>query len=454
MSFHEAMQRFRDRTGRPGAATWSAGDYPEGRGDYPVTGVSWYEAMAYAEFVGKTLPTIFHWARAAGVKVNSEIVPLSNVGSQGLTAVGRHRGISLVGAHDMAGNAKEWCFNATADGRFILGGAWNEPVYMFNEADGQSPFARAENYGFRLAKYIEPVPEALLHRVDYPRRDFAIERPVSAEVFTFIRGLYSYDRSPLHATVDEVDDSNEHWRTERVSFDAAYGGERVTAYLLLPRHAVGTRLQTVLYFPGSDGIHLRSRWNGRPPLHGALIESGRAFVMPIFKGTYERSDSLTTDYPAPTDFYRQHTLMWFKDLERTVDYIETRPDLDASRLAYFGFSWGARLGPLFLALDPRFKMAVLQSGGLKFATSFPETDPFNFAPHVDAPVLMINGRYDFFFPLETSQKALFQLLGTAAARKQHVVLEAAHALPEIPVVTESIRWLDRYLGPVAPARPD
>jgi eukaryotic-like serine/threonine-protein kinase len=446
LPFAEAMRLFRDRTGRPGPATWDAGDFPEGKGDYPVTGVSWYEAMAYAEFAGKSLPTIFHWTRAAGVAANSEIVPLSNFSTRGLAPVGRYRGIDAVGAYDMAGNAKEWCFNSTAKGRFILGGGWNEPLYMFNEADGQSPFARAENFGFRLAKYITPPAPTLLGAVDYPRRDFGKEKPVSDSVFEVIRGLYRYDPSALNAAVDSVDDSHEHWRAEKVSFDAAYGGERVSAYVFLPRHGQPP-YETVVYFPGSAGIQTRSSEELQPPYDGAVIKSGRALVFPIYKGTYERGDALNTDYPARTDFYRQHVFAWYKDVGRTLDYIETRRDLDASRIAYFGFSWGARLGPIFLALDPRIKSAVLLSGGLKFAETFPEVDPFNFASRVTVPVLMVNGRYDYYFPLETSQQPLLHLLGTPGSQKRHVVLESGHAPPATPVIKEMLEWLDRYAGP-------
>ena len=53
LSWEEAMTRFRDKTGRPGPSTWELGDYLEGQADYPVTGVSWYEAAAYAVFVGQ-----------------------------------------------------------------------------------------------------------------------------------------------------------------------------------------------------------------------------------------------------------------------------------------------------------------------------------------------------------------------------------------------------------------
>ena len=59
------MALFKDSTGRPGPATWVAGEYPAGQDDYPVTGVSWFEAAAYAEFAGKQLPTIYHWLVAA-----------------------------------------------------------------------------------------------------------------------------------------------------------------------------------------------------------------------------------------------------------------------------------------------------------------------------------------------------------------------------------------------------
>ena len=42
-----------DQTGRPGPSTREAGDHPDGRDDDPVTGISWYEAAAFAEFAGK-----------------------------------------------------------------------------------------------------------------------------------------------------------------------------------------------------------------------------------------------------------------------------------------------------------------------------------------------------------------------------------------------------------------
>src|SRR5262249_903763 len=65
LSWDQAVAQFADPTGLPGPRDWSNQNYPEGMEDHPVTGVTWYEAAAYAESRGKQLPTIFQWEKAA-----------------------------------------------------------------------------------------------------------------------------------------------------------------------------------------------------------------------------------------------------------------------------------------------------------------------------------------------------------------------------------------------------
>jgi alpha-beta hydrolase superfamily lysophospholipase len=95
-------------------------------------------------------------------------------------------------------------------------------------------------------------------------------------------------------------------------------------------------------------------------------------------------------------------------------------------------------------------VCILQVGGLYQRETLPEVDAFHFAPRVKVPTLMLNGREDFIFPLESSQLPLYRLLGTPAEHKRHVVLEAAHDLgaQRTRVVREVLDWLDRYLGPI------
>jgi serine/threonine protein kinase/formylglycine-generating enzyme required for sulfatase activity/dienelactone hydrolase len=447
LTFEQAMAEFQDRTGRPGPATWESGDYPEGQGNYPVTGVSWYEAAAYAEFAGKRLPTVYDWDHAAGIPMTSVVAPLSNFSGKGPAEIGTFQGLGPFGTYDMAGNVKEWCWNASGEKRYILGGAWNEPVYMFTDPDAQPPLRRASNFGFRLVKYPSPLSSAAAAPMVAAFRDYSKEKPASDAVFAAYQGLYNYDKTPLDAKVEATDDSSEYWRKERVSFAAAYGNERVIAYLFLPKN-IPPPYQTIVYFPGSGAIHVRSSVDLMISRLQFIMKSGRAFVHPVFKSTFERGDALNTDDQAPTVFYREHVLDWAKDLKRTVDYLETRNDIDHSKVAYCGLSWGAMLAPIMLAIEPRFKTGVLIGGGLEFQKTLPEVDPFNFAPRVREPILLVDGRYDFFFPKETSQDPFFKALGTPAKDKRQVVFEAGHIPPNDLLIKEVLDWLDGYLGPV------
>ena len=439
------MALFRDSTGRPGPATWEAGTYPDGQADHPVGGVSWFEAVAYARFAGKELPTVHHWMRAAGESFFADILLLSNFGGNS-APVGSHRGLSPFGAYDLAGNVKEWCWNPIGEKRYILGGGWNEPSYVFGDPDAKPPWDRAPSHGFRCAKYATPAPAEQLAAIDLvtATRDYSAEKPVTDAVFRIYRGFYSYDKTELKPTVDSVDES-EHWRHERVSFDAAYGGERVPAHLFLPRNA-RPPYQAVVYFPSGEAFALRKSDDLGMRRMEFLLRSGRAVMQPIYKGTYERHVPESGGGPSKD---RDVLIQMAKDLGRSIDYLETRPDIDRERLAFYGVSAGVYLAPPLLAIEDRFKAAVFQGGGLAFWKPLPEVDPFNFAPRVRMPVLMLNGRYDFIAPLETSQRPLFRLLGTPAKDKRHVLFECGTALyPIHDVMKEILDWLDRYLGPV------
>jgi formylglycine-generating enzyme required for sulfatase activity len=165
LSFDQAMALFRDKTDRSGPSSWELGTFPSGQEDYPVSGVSWYEAAAYAEFVGKSLPTVYHWYHAAFSQDMrfSDILFQSNFSRKGPARVGSYPGIGPFGTYDMAGNVKEWAFNASGDRRYILGGASTDFSYQYQEPDARPPFERSSTHGVRLTKYLhsEPLPDVL-----------------------------------------------------------------------------------------------------------------------------------------------------------------------------------------------------------------------------------------------------------------------------------------------------
>ena len=179
-----------------------------------------------------------------------------------------------------------------------------------------------------------------------------------------------------------------------------------------------------------------------------LVKSGRALILPIYKSTYERHDTLHSDLPDSTILWRDHVVMWAKDYRRTLDYLSTRADVDTTRFAYLGVSWGGYMGGLIPAMEPRLKAAVLSIAGLDMVRSRPEVDPLNFLPHIKIPVIMLNGKYDFYFPTETAQKPFFRLLGTPAEHKRYVVYDGGHDVPRTQLIAETLAWLDKYLGPV------
>src|SRR5206468_544404 len=125
-----------------------------------------------------------------------------------------------------------------------------------------------------------------------------------------------YDRTPLHSRVEEIDSTATDWIRERISFDAAYNGERVTAYLFVPKLA-RPPYQTVVYFPGSEAIDQRSSRALQVGLINFIVKSGRAVIYPVYKSTYERGDNLHSDLGDESNFYKEHVIMWAKDLRRS-----------------------------------------------------------------------------------------------------------------------------------------
>jgi serine/threonine protein kinase/dienelactone hydrolase len=463
LDWAQAVAYFRDRTGRPGPSTWTGGTYPIGQGQHPVSGVSWFEAAAYARFIGKSLPTLHHWEHAACLDESLLIVPYSHFTVDGTTPVGSHPGMGHTGLYDMAGNVKEWCWSAVDEPngpRYILGGGWGEQTYMFTKRDFRSPWDRSPVNGFRCADYPhgeQSVANVLFDPAPQPQvtRDYSSAKPCTDEEYRIIRRQYECDQRPLNAVIESIDEGSPFLRRcEKITFDAAYGGERVTAYLFIPKD-VDPPYQTVVYWPG-DGATREVSFQGLPDREFTefVITSGRALLFPVYKGTFERRLAVRPAPDGSPSAFTEWIIQTCKDLQRCLDYLETREDIDSGRMAYYGMSAGAVFGPMALAVEHRFKAAVLAIGGFPVsgpADRVPAIDPLNHAPRVRTPVLMINGEGDFFFPLESSQRPMYQSLGTPEPDKEHRVYPGGHGLLSLfgrQIRDDVLGWLDRYLGPV------
>ncbi len=190
-----SVSRFTDRTGRPGPPDWDEGHFPQGKADHPVVGVCWYEAAAYARWVGKRLPTASEWQKAGGWPEHLSggecnrypwgdlFDPTrANLWASGLGRTvpvdALPEGSTPNGIFQMCGNVWEWLADALdtipcGPGetflpwkamRRISGGAYN--TYFPGEATcqfitGQGELDRRENIGFRCAVSLDqlrPLP--------------------------------------------------------------------------------------------------------------------------------------------------------------------------------------------------------------------------------------------------------------------------------------------------------
>lgn len=445
LSWEDAMVRLVDTTGQQGPATWDLGSYREGEEDLPVRGVSWYEAAAYAEFAEKSLPTVYHWLHAIDPLAPSGYVQASNFsGGEEPAPVGSYEGVGPYGTYDMAGNVKEWCMNPAGDRRYILGGAWTEPVYMATARHAQAPFDRSPAHGFRCARYDEPPSKEAMGSLEILWRDYSKETPVDDTIFDVYRSIYAYDRTELEAVTEPLESRSPHWTKEKITFATADGTDRIIAYLYLPTNAASP-YQTVVFFPGSGALQLTHHDSWGMQYVDFIVRSGRALLFPIYRDTYERQSS---SQPTGLRYNRDRRIQWYQELARSVDYLETREDIDGTKLAYYGLSLGAMLGPIFTALETRFAASILFAGGLEEDKEPDEVDPFNFAPRVTVPTLVLNGREDFRFPLESSQRPLYEFLGTPAEHKRHALIDGGHIPDRVDIIKEILPWLDRYLGPV------
>jgi iron(II)-dependent oxidoreductase len=161
---------FTDRTGKPGPATWEQGTFPLGKEEFPVTGVSWYEALAYARWAGKRLPTEEEWEKAASYNpgtASKTIYPWGdkwnadsgNFQEDEVTKTGSFpEDLSPIGCYDMGGNAFEWSSSSYKDKyRVIRGGSVSlseSTLKRFarnTKRKCPKPSYRSKNTGFRCA---------------------------------------------------------------------------------------------------------------------------------------------------------------------------------------------------------------------------------------------------------------------------------------------------------------
>jgi dienelactone hydrolase len=269
--------------------------------------------------------------------------------------------------------------------------------------------------------------------------------PCPDEMYQVYMKVFEYAKSPLNPKVEQREEYTRFTVFEKVSFDPAYLGDRMSAALFIPKEGKGP-FPVVIHWPGGFAFEAKafSEYGGGKDTFDYLTKTGRAVVLAAVRGTFDRK--WNPEIRAKTTA-QERIAMMVKDFRRTIDYLETRPEFDTKKLTYEGLSWGAGLGSIIPSIEQRVRAIVL-IGAAFYPRNSPYFNPINLAPRITAPVLIQNGRYDFAVSVEEQLNPLFRLFGTPAKDKSIKLYEAGHAVwMRMEQKRDEIDFLDKVFGP-------
>ena len=461
ISWMDAMKLFIDRSQLPGPRSWINQDYPEEGRNYPVTDITWYEASAYAEFRGKSLPTVYQWEKAArnGV-INYQGMSLpwglvysmdnvngrANFNGKGTEPVDKYEfGISAFGCYNMAGNVKEWCLNNSSNGFSITGGSWEDIYYVYGDFGSVPGFYSSNSLGFRCVKNLVPVendPAAVFINTDHKIETY---KPVSESEYKKLVTYYKYDKQPLNAKVVSREEKD-NWIEEKFEFDCSLG-DRVTGFLFLPKN-VQEPFQCIVWDPHGAVYDLGAPANWTAEiLFSGNIKAGRALFVLVPKGSPSRKWDYGEQYPSvSTVLFRDRVIHWVTESRIGLDYLSTRKEIDMNKLAWLPTSHMIN-GLIVPAVDNRINTLILIACGIypESKTSLPEVNPINFVTHYNKPTYFLYGKYDEAMPYNLLVLPFFNLLKNIKGTE---LVNSGHIPPieiRVPLIN---KWLDESLGPV------
>jgi len=461
LPFADAMRLFTDRSGLPGPREWSNQEFPQGEARHPVTGVSWYEAAAYAQYAGKALPTIYQWEKAARdgrythfegmvmpwglTSVNASAVARANFYGRGTEpADGFGFGISPHGAYNMAGNVGEWTLNESGSGHAVMGGSWEDASYIFAGGEARPALATSSAVGFRLVSRAEVGGRDQGSGPIVRSETIDTITPVDDATYQAFLSHYRYDRDSLNVQLIGRLETPD-WIREKLTFDGVE--DRIIAYLYLPKQAQPP-FQVINWIVSRTVFEGRTAAEEVEAIMAPQIKGGRAVFSVVPRGAIERPwPEVVSAARESTVVDRDMAILQVTEFRIGLDYLETRSEIDMGRIAHAGFSWGAvSQAIVFDAVEPRIRSIVYIGGGLRPSARLPEVNVWNFVTRVTQPALVLTGRYDEEWPADPYARNLFELLPNPD--NQLVLVDSGH-LPPLELRNPIINsWLDETLGPV------
>jgi hypothetical protein len=450
-TYDKTIKLFTDKFGKFGPANWIYGEFPDGEENFPVQGISWFEARAYAKYKELSLPNIFQWLDAAslsGFKFKLPNLSGSNFNSNKPRDVNESDNeIDLL--PNIAGNVREWTNTSHGNNRkVILGGSYTEDEYTFNSFYSISPFDRSIENGIRLVKNLKEIYQFNDNFIaKYFERDFYKEQDVSDEVFEVYKSQFDYPNKPLDVVEKIIESSNKNYRIEKFEMPTPYKSEEKLYGYIISSKKFNGKTKPIIEFPSalaifnddlkiSDDIIKEKKY---------LLDEGHSIIMPVYFNTWGREKPLKDWWPNETEEYKSTIVKIGKDFKRVIDYLETKENLVFEKLSYMGYSWGSVTSNILLAIDNRISSASIFVGGLMLQKSRKEIESHLYVRRIKIPILHIVGKRDGIFEYEESFLPWNNLIGTPEKDKSIIVLEdVGHGLPKDVMVENHLNFLEKY----------
>ena len=454
--FKSSMKLFTGKYGKPGPANWSYGKFPDGLENHPVTGISWFEANAYAKFRNLDIPNVFQWLYASGTGFSgiydSKMIDDSNFNSNQMREVTDTRG-NANGVYNIAGNVKEWLHNPFGDKKdeySILGGSYQEPSYYVKNYASLPPVDRSIGNGIRLVKNLNTDQKDQNKTLVVPDfyRDITSEPDVSDEVFELFKSQFDYKKTELNVSTQIADDFQSGYTLETFNLNTTYDSkEKLFGYIIYSNN-YKDRYSPVIVVPSARAI-LNKTVDELPEnilsQFKYLIDEGYAIFHPIYFNTYSRERAINTWLPNESEEYKEMIVKWGQDYKRSLDYLQTRKDFKFKNLSYYGYSLGSRYANILLAIDNRVRSAFIVVGGLRMQRAKKEIDEHFYLRRVKTPIFHIVGKLDATLGYEDVYLPWKKLVGTDLDDLKTLELDDfGHGIPKDTIVKYHKSWIEKY----------
>lgn len=265
--------------------------------------------------------------------------------------------------------------------------------------------------------------------------------PVDDAAFAEIANLYQYDADlPLQGVTIASWPARIPYVIDKVMFSSTHG-ERVPGHFAHPKEETARPGPAILLVHGANSFWGRNEDWALDWLD-ILARAGYCVLCIDNAGHGERMTE-PANYSVGSFHHRDWMVQTVTDQRRGLDYLLTRPEVDAGRIALFGGSLGGWIGCLVAGLDDRFVAVVLTVIGAwvdgdtdDAATRY--VNMLNFAPRLSAPLLMVNATGDG----RESGEELFQ---ATPEPRQQLWVDSNHYLPPREHNADILSWLTEHV---------